>query len=166
MDAVFVPVQPDAAAGVHDPVRPHVRRPADRPADRRPDVRRCAGAARRARLRIGAADSAARLAQAGLTRFSAAVSADPITDLDAHALSRAIHARAVSCVEVMRAYLARIHRINPKLNAIVNLAPDDTLMAQAAQRDDELQRDLSRGFLHGMPQAIKDAASAVGFPTT
>src|SRR5688572_25944694 len=91
---------------------------------------------------------------------------DDITDLDAHALSRAIHARAVSCVEVMQAYLARIHRINPKLNAIVNLAPDDALLAQAAGRDAELQRGEGRGFLHGMPQAIKDAASAVGFPTT
>jgi amidase len=94
------------------------------------------------------------------------VSADPITDLDAHALSRAIHARELSCAEVMRAYLARIHRVNPRFNAIVNLAQDDVLLAQAAERDAELARGLSRGFLHGMPQAIKDAASAVGFPTT
>ncbi|HEX6019310.1 MAG TPA: amidase [Burkholderiaceae bacterium] len=91
---------------------------------------------------------------------------DPITDLDAHALSRAIHAREVSCVEVMHAYLARIHRLNPKLNAIVNLAPHDALLAQARERDAELARGASRGFLHGMPQAIKDAASAAGFPTT
>ena len=91
---------------------------------------------------------------------------DDLTDLDAHALSRAIHSRTVSCVEVMHAYLARIHRVNPRFNAIVNLAPDDTLLAQAGERDAELQRGASRGFLHGMPQAIKDAASAVGFPTT
>src|SRR5262245_22373079 len=89
-----------------------------------------------------------------------------ITDLDAHALSRAIHAREVSCVEVMRAYLARIQRVNPRFNAIVSLAPDDVLLAQAVERDAELQRGGSCGFLHGMPQAIKDAASAVGFPTT
>ena len=57
---------------------------------------------------------------------------DDIADLDAHALSQAIHARQVSCVEVMRAYLSRIHRINPRFNAIVSLAPDDTLLAQAA----------------------------------
>lgn len=94
------------------------------------------------------------------------MSADPITDLDAHALSRAIHARELSCVEVMRAYLARIRRVNPRFNAIVNLADDDVLLAQAAERDAELARGSSRGFLHGMPQAIKDAASAVGFPTT
>jgi amidase len=91
---------------------------------------------------------------------------DPITDLDAHALSRAIHAREVSCVEVMRAYLARTHRLNPHFNAMVNLAPDDVLLAQAAERDAELAHGASRGFLHGMPQAIKDAASAIGFPTT
>ena len=94
------------------------------------------------------------------------VSGDPITDLGAHALSRAIHAREVSCVEVMRAYLARIHRINPRFNAIVNLADDEPLLAQAAQHDAELASRASRGWMHGMPQAIKDAASVIGFATT
>ncbi|HET9207917.1 MAG TPA: amidase, partial [Burkholderiaceae bacterium] len=94
------------------------------------------------------------------------MSGDDLTGLDAHALSRAIHARTVSCVEVMRAYLQRIHRVNPHFNAIVNLAPDDHLLKQSAECDAELARGESRGFLHGMPQAIKDAASTVGFPTT
>ena len=40
----------------------------------------------------------------------------------------------------MRAYLARIHRLNPHFNAIVNLASDDVLLAQAAERDAELAR--------------------------
>ena len=35
-------------------------------------------------------------------------------------LSRAIHARKVSCREVMQAYLAQIDRINPRVNAIVS----------------------------------------------
>lgn len=89
-----------------------------------------------------------------------------ITDLDAHALSAAIHARQLSCREVMAAYLARIHRLNPSLHAIVNLAPDDTLLAQAAACDAELARGRSRGWLHGLPLAIKDAAMAQGFATT
>ena len=42
---------------------------------------------------------------------------DPITDLSADALSQAIHARSLSCREVMQAYLNRIHRLNPALNA-------------------------------------------------
>ena len=91
---------------------------------------------------------------------------DPITDLDASQLSNALHARQVSCVEVMQAYLQRINALNPTYNAIVNLAPADTLLTQARQCDEELARGQSRGWLHGIPQAIKDTGSALGFPTT
>ena len=91
---------------------------------------------------------------------------DAVTDLDALALSQAIHARTVSCVEVMRAYLARIHRLNGHFTAIVNLANDDVLLAQAATCDAGLARGASRGWMHGMPQAIKDTGAAIGFPTT
>lgn len=89
-----------------------------------------------------------------------------ITDLDAHALSAAIHGRRVSCREVMQAYLARIHALNPRANAIVNLAPDEDLLRQADERDAMLARGQSMGWLHGMPQAIKDTGQALGFPTT
>ena len=95
---------------------------------------------------------------------------DDITALDATALSDAIHARRLSCREVMQAYLARIHRLNPTYNAIVSLRPDDELLAEADARDAELARGKagsgSRGWLHGVPQAIKDLAPAAGLPTT
>lgn len=89
-----------------------------------------------------------------------------ITALDADALSTAIHARRLSCREVMSAYLERIHRLNPRLNAIVNLAPGDALLRQADERDAELAQGRSRGWLHGVPQAIKDASPVTGFPNT
>ena len=89
-----------------------------------------------------------------------------ITDFNASELSERIHQRQVSCTEVMQAYLARIERLNPRFNAIVNLAPTDTLLAQARQCDAELASGQSRGWLHGIPQAIKDTGHAVGFPTT
>ncbi len=89
-----------------------------------------------------------------------------LTDLGAVELSGAIHARTVSCREVMAAYLARIHRINPAANAIVNLADDDVLITQADECDAELASGLSRGWMHGIPQAIKDLNDAAGFPTT
>ena len=97
-----------------------------------------------------------------------------LTDLDAIALSRAIHARQVSCREVMQAYLARIHRLNPRCNAIVNLVDDEVALREADARDAELGtprgrgrgRRGSRGWMHGLPQAIKDTGHAVGFPTT
>ena len=91
---------------------------------------------------------------------------DDITALDASALSEAIHARRVSCREVMQAYLARIHRLNPTYNALVSLRADDALLLEADACDAELARGQSRGWMHGMPQAIKDLANAAGLPTT
>ncbi len=92
--------------------------------------------------------------------------ASNITDLSAGELSQAIHARLFSCHEVMAAYLERIHKFNPAFNAIVNLADDATLLGLADDCDAELMRGDSRGWLHGIPIAIKDAANAKGFPTT
>jgi amidase len=99
---------------------------------------------------------------------------DDITALDAISLSRAIHARQLSCREVMKAYLARIDRLNPQANAIVNLVPDEIALAEADRCDAELGgpggrhrgRWGSRGWMHGFPQAIKDTAQAKGLPTT
>lgn len=90
----------------------------------------------------------------------------PITDLDATALSAAIHAGEVSCREVMQAYLDRIDQINPRVNAIVSLQDPQALLRQAAGRDAQLARGESMGWLHGIPQAIKDLANAAGLPTT
>jgi amidase len=87
-------------------------------------------------------------------------------DLDAHALSALVHARRLSCRELMRATLARIEALNPHHNAIVNLADGQTLLKQADERDAELARGHSRGWLHGLPQAIKDTGHALGFPST
>ena len=89
-----------------------------------------------------------------------------ITDFNASQLSERIHQRQVSCTEVMQAYLKRIERLNPRFNAIVNLASTDSLLAQARQCDGELAKGQSRGWLHGIPQAIKDTGHAMGFPTT
>jgi amidase len=89
-----------------------------------------------------------------------------ITDFNASELSERIHQKQMSCTEVMQAYLARIDQLNPRFNAIVNLAPADVLLAQARQCDLELAQGRSRGWLHGIPQAIKDTGHALGFPTT
>jgi amidase len=89
-----------------------------------------------------------------------------LTDLDAHDLSAAIHRRAVSCREVMQATLARIEAVNPTFNAIVSLQDGDALLRAADARDAELAHGESRGWMHGMPQAIKDMAETAGIPTT
>jgi len=89
-----------------------------------------------------------------------------ITKLSASQLSAAIRERDVSCVETMQAYLDRIHRFNPLYNAIVSLLDDDVCIAQARLADAELARGEYRGWLHGMPHAVKDVANAKGLPTS
>ncbi len=89
-----------------------------------------------------------------------------LTELSASALSTAIRQREVSCVEVMQAYLSRIHRYNPVYNAIVSLVDDDELLAQARVADEELDRSEYRGWMHGMPHAIKEVRAAAGLRFT
>jgi amidase len=89
----------------------------------------------------------------------------PITELDAHALSEAIHSKLFSCREVMQAYLQRIAAVNPQVNAIISLQNEDDLLRQADARDAQLARGESMGWMHGMPQAIKDLSNTAGIPT-
>lgn len=75
-----------------------------------------------------------------------------------------IHEREVSPVEVAQAHLERITRLNPKLNAIVTLAPDVLDLAKEAEaavmRGDDLKP------LHGIPLTIKDTIETKGLRTT
>ena len=89
-----------------------------------------------------------------------------ITEWSASVLSVAIHAKTVSCREVMQAHLARIKQINPVVNAIINLQEEGELLAQADARDAQLARGESMGWMHGMPQAIKDLSPVAGMPCT
>jgi amidase len=89
-----------------------------------------------------------------------------LTDLDADGLSRAIHSKDVSCREAMRATLDRIAAVNARVNAIVSVQDEDDLLRQADERDGALARGESLGWMHGMPQAIKDAAETKGIATT
>lgn len=95
-----------------------------------------------------------------------ALAIDPIVSLDAEALSQVIHAREFSCREVMQAYLAHIERFNPQVNALVSLREAGAVLAEADVRDRELARGQARGWMHGMPQAIKDLAATAGLRTT
>ena len=88
------------------------------------------------------------------------------TELSAAQLSESIHAREVSCREVMTAYLDHIDERNSAVNAIVSRRDRDDLLAESAVCDHELAHGTSRGWMHGMPQAIKDLAAAKGVRMT
>ncbi|MGV8081914.1 MAG: amidase [Syntrophales bacterium] len=89
-----------------------------------------------------------------------------ITAMDAVDLSRAIREKQVSCREVMEAFLDRIDRLNPEVNAIVSLQDREGLLRQADERDRQLARGEYLGWMHGFPQAPKDLALTAGIPTT
>ncbi|MGK6311743.1 amidase [Neorhizobium sp. DT-125] len=91
---------------------------------------------------------------------------DEITGLSAIALSAAIHEKRISCTGVMQAYLARIESFNPTVNAIVSLRDADELLAEAAVCDAELASGKSRGWMHGLPIAIKDLCEVKGIRCT
>ena len=87
-------------------------------------------------------------------------------DTSALNLSRAIHSKQISCQEVMQRTLERMARLNPQFNAIVSLQEPELLMAQARERDGQLARGESMGWMHGMPQAVKDLANVQGLRTS
>ena len=89
-----------------------------------------------------------------------------IPNMSALDLSKAIHSKQVSCREVMLAFLKQIEKHNPASNAIVSLAPQEALLAQADEHDALLGRRQSMGWMHGFPHAVKDLADAAGFRTS
>jgi amidase len=81
-------------------------------------------------------------------------------------LAAAIRSRAVSCSEVMSAYLEQIDRLNPRVNAIVSLQDRELLMQQARAHETQLAKGEYRGWMHGLPHAVKDLTLTAGIRTT
>ena len=75
-------------------------------------------------------------------------------------LAKLIRTKQVSSEEVVRQTLARIHEINPRLNAVVQLSAE--ALEQARQADRELGRGTLRGPLHGVPVTTKETWSTTG----
>ena len=70
-----------------------------------------------------------------------------------------------TATELTKAYLDRLERIGPNLNAVVTIMRDRALET-AAERDAELAAGNDRGPLHGIPYGAKDLLAAKGAPTT
>src|SRR5262245_55002066 len=97
---------------------------------------------------------------------AASAATSSLVMMNAVALRDAIAARAVSCIEVMTAYLSHIERLNPKVNAIVALRDRAGLLAEAGKKDAALARGEGAGPLHGFPFAVKDLAPVKGMIMT
>ncbi len=76
-----------------------------------------------------------------------------------------IEARELSPVELTRAFLDRIDRLDPELNTFVTLTREQAL-ADAAQAEADVAAGRYRGALHGIPVSIKDSLATAGVRTT
>jgi len=76
-----------------------------------------------------------------------------------------IRDREVSSREVVQAHLDRVEAVNPRLNAIVRLLPDQALAA-ADLADRAVADGAGLGPLHGVPVTVKENIDLAGTPTT
>jgi Asp-tRNA(Asn)/Glu-tRNA(Gln) amidotransferase A subunit family amidase len=81
--------------------------------------------------------------------------------LSAREIAAQIRRKKVSPVEVARAHLNRIERINPKLNAFVDYQPE-AVLAQARKAEKAIRRGDDLGPLHGVPVSIKSSIDVAG----
>lgn len=87
-----------------------------------------------------------------------------LTEQSIVSLAQLIRSRAASPVEVAQAHLDRIDLINPKLNAIVTVAPD--VLDQARKAEAAVMKGAATGVLHGVPLTVKDTIETAGLRTT
>ena len=79
--------------------------------------------------------------------------------------SKAIAARKLSPVELTRAHLDRIARINPKVHAFITVTAERA-MDDARRAAAEIASGRYRGPLHGIPYSLKDNIETDGILTT
>jgi amidase len=92
---------------------------------------------------------------------AATLSSDGIVSASASELAEAIRSKALSSKAVVEAYLERIAKVNPKLNAVVQLTAE-TARKEADEADRALARGEIKGPLHGVPITIKDTLETSG----
>lgn len=79
-------------------------------------------------------------------------------------LARSLRDGEITSEELVEAYLLRIDKINPAVNAVVALADDAIELAR--QADSRLAGGQVDGPLHGVPMTIKDCFDTAGVVST
>ena len=93
-----------------------------------------------------------------------ALAIDP-AQLDILDAAEAVRTRSLSPVELTRACLERIARLDPRLNSFITVTAERA-MADARQAEAEVLAGRWRGPLHGIPIALKDNIDTAGVRTT
>src|SRR5215469_3119210 len=88
-----------------------------------------------------------------------------LTALSLAAAAQLVRRKELSPVELTRACLDRIERLNPSLNAFITVTAEAALVS-ARSAEAEISRDGWKGPLHGIPVALKDLLDTAGVRTT
>ncbi len=88
-----------------------------------------------------------------------------LTELSIREAADLMHRRRVSPLDLTRACLDRIDRLNPLLNAFITVTAKEAL-AQAREAEVEIKQGKWRGLLHGIPIGLKDNIDTAGIRTT
>ena len=86
-------------------------------------------------------------------------------ELTASQIARQVRARELTAVDVVESLLAHIDAVEPQVQAWVYL-DREAVLADAQQRQQELESGGETGPLHGVPIGIKDIYYTAGIPTT
>jgi len=84
-----------------------------------------------------------------------------ITSLSASQIAEQVRTRNLSPVEVVKAHLARIEQVNPKINAFVQVDGEHALQ-HAREAEAAVMRGDEVGPLHGVPISIKSSIDVAG----
>ena len=102
------------------------------------------------------------LPRASMHRRPSSLRSPELCGLTAIEMAARLARKEVSAREVMSAHLAQIERINPKLNAMVTLVPEQA-MAAAAKADETIIRRDPVGVLHGLPSLTRTSSRPLAF---
>jgi aspartyl-tRNA(Asn)/glutamyl-tRNA(Gln) amidotransferase subunit A len=86
-------------------------------------------------------------------------------DMSITEVSELIRQKNVSPVELVTACLERIEQLHPHLNAFITVTAEIALQ-EAKQAERDIQQDIWKGPLHGIPIGIKDFFDTAGIRTT
>jgi len=100
------------------------------------------------------------------TTERAQTSSEDICFTEATVLVELLRTKKLSAVEVMKAHLSQIARVNAKVNAIVTLVKEEQLLEQARLADEARAKGEPLGPLCGLPIGVKDLYETKGIRTT
>ena len=90
---------------------------------------------------------------------------DAIAFASARTLAAMVRDRKASAVELLDFYLARIDRLNPRVNAVIVKRAEEA-RREAARCDELTAKGQSLGPLHGVPMTVKESFDVAGTPST